>query len=275
MLDAATRYQDSVTVLDRFIASNPAAEQVVTAKLAEVVDFRQLKETGKLQSLLANLKPTNDKNASQIASQDGAQAQVIAHSDGEDAALKFLDGVTPNFTSYETARKVLKSARANVLAPSTRDKLVGSIAPELKTMPNMYGSYTNLASLKGKVVILDFFAHWCPPCKASMPDMRKLSDELGDKLQVVGVTGYYGYFGSKSGIDEKEEYADMKGFMDEYKIDHPVVYIDRGDFAEYGANGIPEFVLIGKDGKVKNVQVGYSAGSFAKFREMVEAETSK
>ena len=78
------------------------------------MDFRQLKETGKLQSLLANLKPTNDKNASQIASQDGAQAQVIAHSDGEDAALKFLDRVTPNFTSYETARKVLKSARANV-----------------------------------------------------------------------------------------------------------------------------------------------------------------
>jgi thiol-disulfide isomerase/thioredoxin len=154
-------------------------------------------------------------------------------------------------------------------------KLIGTAAPALSLLPGAYGAFTDIAALKGKVVVLDFFAHWCGPCKASFPDTRSMSDALGDKLAVIGVTAYYGYYGTKKGIDEKEEFGDMREFIDQYKIDHPVVYVQKDEFVKYGVSGIPEFVLIGKDGNVKKIQLGYSKESFADFRKAVEEETAK
>ena len=153
-----------------------------------------------------------------------------------------------------------------------RIDLIGAPASDL-SFTEKYGDYTGLAGLKGKVVILDFFAHWCPPCKASMPDMRKLTDELGAKgVEVVGVTSYYGYYKDRSKkIEKPEEYADMKGFMEDYKIDHPVIFVEHDEFKKYHVPGIPQFVLIDQNGVVRNVQVGYSAESFATFRKSVEA----
>jgi thiol-disulfide isomerase/thioredoxin len=271
VLETAQRIPDAITLLDRYVASGPAPAEILDARAQEARDNIQIAKFDEAANIARGLKPTDDKSARTIAIID-EQIGVMIGQKNFDAGMKFLGDAKSSFTGYEkTADPILKAGENNLTAPRLQESLPGTPAPEFTTvMSDKYGAFTNLADLKGKVVILDFFAHWCPPCKASMPDMRALSDELGNKVEVLGVTGYYGSFGTKQGISQSEEFADMKGFMDQYKMDHPVIYIDKGEFAKYGVTGIPEFVLIGKDGKVLKVQVGYSKESFVDFRTAAE-----
>ena len=147
--------------------------------------------------------------------------------------------------------------------------LVGTPAPDLNWLPQHYGNFTNLTALKGKVVVLDFFAHWCGPCKASMPSMAKIEEKYGPQgLNVVGVTAFYGSYQGKKAT-QPEEYQDMVGFMKKYNINHPVAYVKNSEMLKYGVTGIPEFVLIGKDGLVKKIQVGYGPGALKTFRKAI------
>lgn len=274
--DAANRYKDSVSLLQRYIASNPSPTDRATATVREATDYLRLEQPDEAVGLMKGLKPTSDKDAGMVASGDAQVAETLAEGPNPKSALGFLDAVTPNFAGFDAkVTNSLNMARRSASYSITRTTLVGTSAPELTVMSDKYGAFTDLSALKGKVVVLDFFAHWCPPCKASMPDMRAMTDALGDKVDVVGVTAYYGYFESKRGISKSDEFADMKGFMNQYKIDHPVVYVEKDQFGKYGVSGIPEFVLIGKDGNVKKIQLGYDKPSFAEFRKAVEDETSK
>src|SRR6185503_6586623 len=73
-------------------------------------------------------------------------------------------------------------------------KLVGLPAKSFKPLRAL-GECKTIDELKGKVVILDFFAHWCGPCIASLPSMRSLYEDLKPKgLEIIGVTRFYGYY---------------------------------------------------------------------------------
>jgi len=156
----------------------------------------------------------------------------------------------------------------------TQWTLVGAVAPSLTVERSSGGTFTGLEQYKGKVVLVDFFAHWCPPCKASYPDMRKLYDDLHDKgLEIVGVTTYYGYYNDQKGLTPDQEFAKMADFIKEFNIAWPVAFgkdKDRKNFEAYGVTGIPTVAVIDREGKVHSLDVGYSAASFKKFRAEVE-----
>ncbi|MEH7109626.1 redoxin domain-containing protein, partial [Bacillus sp. JJ1764] len=102
---------------------------------------------------------------------------------------------------------------------------VGSKAPdfELKTLT---GETVKLSELKGKKVMLNFWATWCPPCKAEMPDMEKFHSEVGDKVTILAVN-----------IDPQ---LDVKGFVNEYKITFPILLdTDDGVNGKYQVLSIP------------------------------------
>lgn len=151
--------------------------------------------------------------------------------------------------------------------------MVGSGAPELKFDKGINGAtWPGLEALKGKVVILDFFAHWCGPCINSFPDMKDMYAALKDKgLEIYHVTRYYGYFGQERGISKEAEFEKMTGFVKQHALPWPVIYADPSFGEEYGIYGIPHATVIDKNGVVHKVKVGYTKESFALFRKEIEA----
>lgn len=153
-------------------------------------------------------------------------------------------------------------------------KFVGSAAPDF-TPTATIGDFKNLAHLKGKVVMLDLFAHWCGPCIASFPSVRTLQDEFGSKgFQVVGLTRYYGYYKTenrtKRDMPPATELERVKQFAEEKKMNWPIVFTDKSVFEAYGCTGIPHVVLIDRAGKIRKVKVGYNPKDVAAFQAEVE-----
>ncbi|MFZ5822804.1 MAG: TlpA family protein disulfide reductase, partial [Bacillota bacterium] len=65
--------------------------------------------------------------------------------------------------------------------------LPGYRAPSFSAVDVFTGEKVTLADLKGQVVFLNFWATWCPPCKAEMPEMEQLHQEMGDKVRIVAL----------------------------------------------------------------------------------------
>jgi thiol-disulfide isomerase/thioredoxin len=148
--------------------------------------------------------------------------------------------------------------------------LVGSVAPPL-ARERGYGDFAGLESLRGKVVLVDFTAHWWPFCKRGYPAMRKMYDELKSKgLEIVSVTGYYGFFGNERGLARDQEFAKLADHLKENNINWPLVVGPRSNAEAYGVNDIPHYVVLGRDGKVVSATVGYTTDLFHRLRASVE-----
>lgn len=124
------------------------------------------------------------------------------------------------------------------------------------------GKTLSLADYKGKVILVDFWATWCDPCKAEIPELIKLQNELGPKGLVI------------VGVSMDEEVAEIAPFAKAAKINYPVV-INGGERAPKGwvVPGLPTAYLIGKDGMT--LQRLFGSKSVVKLKQDVEAALAK
>ncbi|PTX91470.1 TlpA disulfide reductase family protein [Opitutus sp. ER46] len=127
----------------------------------------------------------------------------------------------------------------------------GTDAPDF-TANKPDGSPVKLSDFRGKVVLVDFWATWCPPCKKAMPHMENLHQKLGAQgLQVLGVC-----------VWDKQEAFDGWQTKPEVPTTYLKVFDPAGRApgniakAKYNVSGIPTFYLIGKDGKILFSGVG-------------------
>lgn len=191
------------------------------------------------------------------------RADLLITANRKDDAIKIVTAHIDSLPENDSGRRTAKNSL-------TRMTMLNLAAPTLN-QERGYGEFPGIQNLKGKVVIVDFFAHWCGPCIASFPDMKKLYSDYKDKgLEIVGVTTYYGYYKQERNLDKDTEFAKMKDFLGEHQLPWPVIYGDRTNFEAYGVSGIPHVAVVGKDGTVHKIKVGYSPASFAEFRAEIE-----
>ena len=96
-------------------------------------------------------------------------------------------------------------------------------------------------------------------------------DELKSKgLEIVSVTGTYGFFGNERGISRDQEFAKLADHLKEYNINWPMVVGPKSNSEAYGVNDFPHYVVLGRDGKVISYTVGYSTDLFNRLRASVE-----
>ena len=125
-----------------------------------------------------------------------------------------------------------------------RTNLTGKEAPAFRGV-SLDGKVYTLESLKGRPVLLDFWASWCGPCKKSMPILEKLHEQYKGKGLVV------------LGIDVNEKRETVEKFLKTSPMPYPVIMGDEGGIpAAYGVTAFPTFVMIGADGKIASHQIG-------------------
>ncbi len=158
-------------------------------------------------------------------------------------------------------------------------RLVGKKAPSLKIDVWLDSDPIRLSQLRGKVVLLDFWAPWCAPCRAMFPHLKKLYKEYHDKgLVIIGVTRYYGIFNQLGqnlrNISQQQELQWIEKFKKHYEIPFPyaVASKEKGamNASDYGVGGIPHMVLIGKKGRVRIYTIGSGKSSEDKLANGVK-----
>ena len=135
-------------------------------------------------------------------------------------------------------------AAQNAQRAAETNHKVAAVPFELK---DQYGKTHTLSEYKGKVIFLNFWATWCPPCRAEMPDIQKLyerSPKEGEGAVIV-----LGVASPKLG-NEKDE-AGIKAFMDKNGYTYPVLMDAKGElFSAYGIRAIPTTFMIDREGNV-------------------------
>ncbi len=142
---------------------------------------------------------------------------------------------------------------------------VGDIAPDF-SITDSDGKTHTLVEHKGKLVVLDFWATWCPHCRRAMPSMQQLHDDYAERgVEIFGIN-----------CRERSSTIDPVAFVREQGYDYPVL-IDSGEIAaRYRVQGIPAFFVIGPDGKVLYRTSGFSddrKAAIVGFIERYLAET--
>jgi thiol-disulfide isomerase/thioredoxin len=193
-----------------------------------------------------------------------SRAGFLADAGRKDEALRALDEASKRlFAPDGPATKPINAQRTQLM-------LTGEAAPRL-AVERAYGAFKGLEDYKGKVVLLDFFAHWCGPCIAAFPEMKAMYKELRPKgLEIVGVTTYYGFYEAEQELARDVEYGKMKEFIAKHDLPWPVAYGERANFESYGVAGIPHVVLVDRKGVVHWIKVGYSEEGMKKLRSRIE-----
>ncbi|MFN3479675.1 MAG: TlpA family protein disulfide reductase [Thermodesulfovibrionales bacterium] len=135
----------------------------------------------------------------------------------------------------------------------------GKVAPVFE-LKDLEGKKVSLTDFKGKVILLNFWATWCAPCKAEMPSLENLYRSLKDKgLVVIGVS-----------VDNSEK--TVHSFIEEKGITFPIL-LDKGkevSFDDYGVIGLPVTFLIDKKGIIVDKVFGERQWDSEEVKEKIK-----
>lgn len=196
--------------------------------------------TGKMNDVTGYLSRISGTQVSQTESMEESTVPEKAEADNEGGSTEPGTGGSESTTAEEASGETAADARP----------VIPAVDFELE---DQYGNIHRLEDYRGKTIFLNFWATWCPPCKAEMPDIQKLyeksSTEGEDAVIVLDVAA------PNMGQEGSEE--EIAAFMEEKGYTYPVLMDTEGElFASYGIMSFPTTFMIDRDGNV----FGYVSG---------------
>ncbi len=134
---------------------------------------------------------------------------------------------------------------------------LGRVAPDF-TLKSASGANIRLSELRGQVVLLNFWASWCGPCRQEMPDMDAL------------YRSYEGLGFRTLGINLDENKGRAEALARELGVSYPILFDDRKTVSTlYQVDAMPTTVIIDRDGRIRHVHRGYRDGYIQRYQSQV------
>lgn len=172
--------------------------------------------------------------------------------------MRVNESSTPTSKPRMSTRAILIGASFALLfsAVSASALQAGANAPEIG-LEDQNGAQVRMSELRGKVVVVDFWASWCGPCRQEIPFLNELQAEFGDDLVIIGVN-----------LDRDED--NMEEFLEDNPMNFRVVH-DEGQrvAARYRPERMPSSYIVDRQGVVRHVHLGFEASDRAEFRAHV------
>lgn len=151
---------------------------------------------------------------------------------------------------------ILDSPPVQVKAPSQRS----GEAPEF-ALEDLAGNRVRFSDHRGHVVLLNFWATWCPPCRAEMPSMEKLYQAYrGRGLVILAISG------------DRTGQSTVEGFVQEVGVTFPILLDPANEvFAQYGVRGLPTSYLLDRQGRIVSAEAGARDWNSQVARQVVDA----
>jgi thiol-disulfide isomerase/thioredoxin len=215
------------------------------------VEYGTAEDLLKAQSCVANGDPTL------LAVRDGDRVTLYQLEQGKFRlpGKDWLEFVGKRIAVTGTVRKkketsAIRVDALEVLAPSVAEREAANVVGSQfdLTLKDLFGAEQRLAALKGRIVVLNFWATYCVPCRKEMPDLAAIQNEyaaLG--VQVVGAS-----------TDAAEDRAKVLQFIKETKLNFPIwMGATTADMVRFGLGAaLPGTVIVGRDGRIAKVMSG-------------------
>ncbi len=177
--------------------------------------------------------PKKITNSYERLGEKASQTSIITDLKINSDVLKTIEEIKIKLQDFEIV----------VNKPDTGNHLIGMELPKLK-LANLFDQEKLIFINKGKIVLLDFWEVWCSPCIKSLPEVEKINEKYGDKIDVFGIV--------TDNIEKAEDFARLKQLSFINLIGNKVFK------KELKVRGVPKYFLIDKEGFIRKEYIGFS-----------------
>ncbi|MDP5121147.1 MAG: AhpC/TSA family protein [Spirosomaceae bacterium] len=260
--------------MDKFNEIATEMQSFAQQRAALEADFQKAnpKRQVELRAQFQTLNDANRANVKPLISELGTSLAGII------AANNFLNPELDKEYLVELAGRVEKEGKDHYFAKLFVQQMnaksagqLGEMAPDFDLV-DLDGKQVKLSDLRGKKVIIDFWATWCGPCIMSFPGMKQAMDKYKDRDDVKFL-----FVNTFERVSTDQWKSTVDSFIKRKGFDYlnPVLDIGSETALMYGVEGIPAKFCVDAEGKIAHKSTGYMGSSEAVFKEMVEWVESK